>query len=123
MTRSEPAIRQATPADVKHFGTRVAEFSFRGYVIEYEGAPIAIGGIYYQDGTPVAFSDLKPEVRRYKKTMVRACKMLLTLFDNAGAPVYAIANQKEPTAPYLLAKLGFKPTGVFGPAGETMVRN
>ena len=48
--------------------------------------------------------------------------MLMQLLDTVKGPVYAVACSTEPTAPYLLARLGWKPTGLFGPQGETLVR-
>lgn len=84
---------------------------------------VGIGGVYYIDGVPVAFSDMKPTLRPHKKSQAKACRILMQLLDKIGAPVYAVACPAEPTAPYLLAKLGFKPTGVFGPQGETLVRS
>jgi hypothetical protein len=48
--------------------------------------------------------------------------MLMALVDTIKGPVYAIANMDEPTAAYLLIKLGWRPTGAFGPFGETLIR-
>lgn len=120
---SDVTIRPATQKDaVQFYDGRRPPFSFRGYVAEKDGVVIGVGGVYYQDGIPVAFSDMKPAMRRHKKVMAKACRILLSLFDQIGGPVYAVACSTEPTAPYLLAKLGFRPTGVFGPQGETLVR-
>lgn len=97
--------------------------SFRGYAAELDGEIIALGGVYYQDGLPIAFTEMKPKMRMHRKAIAKGCRMIVRLLDDIGGSVYAIACNAEPTAPYLLAKLGFKPTGLFGPHGETLVRS
>ena len=122
MTRSEPVIRKATQADaIAYYGSN-AKCSFRGYVAELDGEIIAIGGVYYDNRMPIAFSEMRPPMRKFLKARARGCRMLVKLFDEIGGKIYAVACSTEPTAPYLLAKLGFKPTGLFGPLGETLVR-
>lgn len=122
MTRSEPTFRQATPTDAVAFYGAPAKMSFRGFVAELDGEVVGIGGVYYDNGVPIAFSEMRPPMRKYKKAMAKACRILTRFFDQLGGRVYAVACSTEPTAPYLLAKLGFKPTGLFGPHGETLVR-
>lgn len=122
MTRSEPTFRRATAQDALVFYGKTPPMSFRGFVAELDGEVIGIGGIYYNEGVPVAFTDLGEPMRKHKKAIAKACRMLTRFFDQTGGKVYAVACPKEPTAPYLLAKLGFKPTGLFGPLGETLVR-
>lgn len=122
MTRPEPTFRRATPADAVAFYGTPAKMSFRGFVAELDGEVVGIGGVYYDNGVPIAFSEMRPPMRKYKKAMAKACRILTRFFDQLGGKVYAIACPTEPTAPYLLAKLGFKPTGLIGPHGETLVR-
>jgi hypothetical protein len=123
MTKSKPILRTATFADTVLFYGKPSPVTFHGIVAELDSEIIGIAGVYKQGSRPIAFSDLSPALRKYRKTMVTACKMLVNLFDTIGAPVYAVANPNEPTAPYLLVRLGFKPTGLFGPAGETFMRD
>lgn len=123
MTRSEPTIRPATAADAVAYYGKTPGMSFRGYVAELDGEIVGIGGVYYDNGMPIAFSEMKPPMRSHKKAMAKAVRMFERLFDSLGTKVYAVACATEPTAPYLLAKLGFKPTGVFGKHGETLVRD
>ena len=123
MTRSDPILRSATYKDAVSFYGGTPPFSFKGFAAELDGEVVALGGVYYQAGAAIAFSDLKPAIRKHKRFMVMACKMLVNMFDELDTPVFAVASSNEPTAPYLLIRLGFKPTGVFGPNGETMVRN
>jgi len=52
---------------------------------------------------------------------VKSCRLLMDMIRNETGPVYAVANQGEPTAPSLLARLGFEPTGLMNDFGETLV--
>ena len=122
MTRSEPVIRQATQADAVAFYGEPAKMSFRGFVAELDGEVVGIGGVYYDNGVAIAFSEMRPPMRKHKKAMAKACRMLTRFFDQLGGKVYAVACPTEPTAPQLLKKLGFVPTGLFGRHGETLVR-
>lgn len=115
-------FRRATAADALAYYGMPAPFSFRGYVAELSGELVGIGGVYYQNNTPIAFSEMRPTMRPHKKAIAKGCRMLEQFFDKIGGSVYAVACPTEPTAPRLLAKLGFRPTGLFGPRGETLVR-
>lgn len=120
--RSEVVFRPATDADAQRYYGRRAHSSFRGFVAELNGELVGLAGVYYQDGVPIAFSEINPHVRSRRRDIVRGVKMLMQIVDTIKGPVYAVANPAEPTAPYLLAKLGWKPTGLLGPLGETLVR-
>lgn len=122
MTKSKPVIRPATYADaVAYYGGDPVS-SFKGYAVDLDGEIIGICGVFYHEGRPIAFSEMKEPMRRYIKARAMACRILLKLFDSIGGKVYAFASDTEPTAPYLLAKLGFKPTGEFTSHGEMLVR-
>lgn len=122
MTRPEPIIRPATAADLAAFYPGRAMPSFRGVAVELDGEVVGIGGVCYQKGRPVAASDIRGALRKHKRTLVKVSRMLANLYDQIGGTVYAVACPTEPTAPYLLAKLGFKPTGMFCPTGEVLER-
>lgn len=119
---SEVVFRVATLEDAKQFFDGYPPVRLRGFVAELNGEVIGIGGVYYHGGVPVAFSDLKPEIRKHKKILAKGCRILCKFFEELNVPVYALANQSEPTAPYLLAKLGFKPTGQVTDVGEYLVK-
>lgn len=122
MTRSEPTFRPATAADAVAYFGGPPKLSFRGFVAELDGEIIGIGGVYYDNGVPIAFSEMREPMRRYRKARAKACRILTRFFDQLGGKVYAVACPTEPTAAALLAKLGFVPIGLFGPHGETLVR-
>ena len=119
---SSVTFRPATAKDAFRYAGKIPPFSFRGYVAELDDEIVGIGGVYYQDGVPIAFSEMRPAMRLHRKAIAKACRMLMQFLNQLGGPVYAVACPTEATAPYLLAKLGFKPTGVFGEHGETLVR-
>lgn len=115
-------FRRATSEDVFEFFGGYPPARMRGFVGVLDGKVVAVGGVYYHAGSLVAFSDLKPEIRKHKKALAKGCRMLVKFFEELNVPVYALASQSEPTAPYLLAKLGFKPTGQVTSLGEYLVR-
>ena len=112
-------FRQATAQDAEDFYGRRPLFSFKGYTAEYHGDVVGLGGIYYQNDLPVAFTDMAAPMRRDKRACARACRLLTEHFDELGHPVYAVP---EPTSVKLLAKLGFRPTGRITTLGELLVR-
>jgi len=120
MTRVE--FRRATQADALKFYHQPAIRSFRGYVAVLGGKVIGIGGIYYDYGVPIAFSEMTDEMRNRRRDKARAVRLLEDLIDAYGAPVFAVVEPGERTAPYLLAKLGFQPTGQFTERGELLVK-
>lgn len=120
---SEIAFRPATRADALAYYGREPEATFRGYVAEQDGKIIGIGGVYYDLGFPVVFTEMKPEMCGAKKAIARATRLMIDYVDSLPYPtVYAVADTEYPTAPYLLAKLGFAPTGRMTERGELLVR-
>ncbi len=119
---SKATLRRATAADAEAYYGASPLFSFRGFVAEVDGELAGIFGVYYQDGLPVAFSEMRDAMRPHKKAIAKACRMLMQFLNQLGGPVYAFASPTEPTSGYLLAKLGFKPTGEMGPYGDVLVR-
>lgn len=119
---SKVTFRPATAADVLAFLHKLPPARMKGYAAVLDGEVIAIGGIYYHDGYPVAFSDITDAFRKQRKALAKGVRMLQEFIEEQNVPVYALADQHEPTAPYLLAKLGFKPTGSLSPIGEYLVK-
>lgn len=96
--------------------------SLRGYVAELGGELVGLGGLYYENGIPVAFSYIRDALRRRKKDVVKGCRILLAMVNAQKGPVYAVADPEEPTSAALLAKLGWEPTGRICPLGDLLVR-
>lgn len=107
--RNSPVIRPATAADAAAFyGTERPMKSMRGFVAELDGEVVGIGGVYFDHGYLVAFSEMKEALRPYKKAIVKGARMIMSAIIDRGVPVFALANQGEPTAAGLLKALGFK---------------
>jgi hypothetical protein len=119
---SDITFRPATAADVEAYHGKPSPFSFRGYAAVKGSEVVGVGGVYYDGRARIAFSEFKEEMRSDRRALVRGTRMLMKFIDTIKGPVYAVADPNEPTAAALLSRLGWKPTGVFGPRGETLVR-
>lgn len=117
-------IRKAKAADVISFYGGYPPYRLVGFVAEKEGKIIGVGGIAYPQGyvVPVLFSDALPEMYANKKTCAKAVRLLMNFMDTLSCPVYAFASLEIKTAPYLLAKIGFIPTGEITTMGERLIR-
>ena len=116
-------IRTATAQDARKFYGQDPVYSFRGIAAELNGDIVGLGGLYFEDGKPVVFSEIRDAMRPHKKAIAKATRMLMQMLDDLGRSAYAFACPNEPTSGYLLAKLGFKPTGMVGPYGDILVRS
>jgi len=114
-------LRQATTKDAYSFYGKMPSNSFKGIVAVEGDKVIGIGGLFYTKDGLIAFSEMKPEMRKHKKVLVKGIRMIMNMVKNADTPVYAVANDKEPTAQRLLERLGFVNTGVSNKLGETLV--
>lgn len=119
---SKTTFRRATTTDAEAYYAGRPVVSFRGWVAEQDGKPVAIGGVSYIDGAPMAFSEMTDAFRKNKKDIARGCRILMEMIDNTKGPVYAVADPNEPTSAYLLLKLGWLPTGRYTQLGELLVR-
>jgi hypothetical protein len=72
-----------------------------------DGQVLAMFGVYYGQNHMVLFSDMKPEARAFKKTIVKAAKNLAETIKSKGIPVFACADKTE-GAVRLLEHIGFK---------------
>lgn len=106
-----PEIVPATPELTEAYFGRKSDKTFRGWVGVLDGKPVGLCGIYNDGGYPVVFGDIAPELRPYRKTIVEGIRRVRRMMDESRLPVMAVMSREEPTAPALLAKLGFVPTG------------
>jgi len=120
---SDINFRPATRSDALRYYGRDPVATFRGYVAERGGEIIGIGGVYYDLGVPVVFTEMSPEMAASKKDCARGARLMVSYLDSLDIPVvYAVADTNYTTAPYLLAKLGFVPTGRMSERGELLAR-
>lgn len=119
---SNVIFRRCTDTDAKAFYGGPPMMSLRGWVAEKDGVIVGIGGVYYNKGVPIAFSEITDAFRESKKDVAKGCRILMELISKTRGPVYAVANPNEPTAARLLARLGWEPTGRMTEIGEMLVR-
>lgn len=85
-----------------------------------DGKPIGVGGVFWSGKTPVAFSDMKDEMRPRTRDKAKAARLLEGFIKTYKVPVMAIAA--EPTSVPLLEKFGFVLTGHTAANGPVMRR-
>ncbi|MCK5149102.1 hypothetical protein KAR48_20265 [bacterium] len=122
MKKSKITFEPATTAHAKKFyGDKCAK-SFKGHVAMLDGKVVGIGGLSYEQGRMVLFSDMKEEFRPFKKDIWKAIDILGEMVEKTNCPVVAVANNKEKNAEFLLTKLGFTPNGESTPDGKIFWR-
>ena len=103
--RPNPVFRPATREDIDNFYPEATQ-TFKAIVAELDGKPLGIGGIYYSNGTPVAFSKTLPELEKYPFTIARGAKMVMEFIGDKDC--VAFADESLPGAPEFLERLGFQ---------------
>lgn len=114
-------FREATAAYAEEYYGRQPPFTFRGYVALMDDKPVGVGGVFLHGHTPIAFSEMKEEMRPRLKDKARAARRLEEFIKGYRVPVYAVAS--EPTSVPLLTKFGFTLTGQNAPNGPVMRRD
>ena len=106
-------MRTASAADVDQFFGRRPSGTIKAVVVTVDGVPAALGGLSYADKRVTLFSDLKPAIRPHVRSMafLRAVKKLQGWCGQARTPVFAVADENEPTSRALLSRLGFELIG------------
>ena len=99
-------IRDATRKDLLSFYGKLPSESVRARVAELDGEIIGIIGISYGQ-VPLFFSDIKPEMRSFKMTIVREAKKFMETLKNHGQGAYAQACPDESLSERLIEMLGF----------------
>jgi hypothetical protein len=110
MTKPDVLMVPATSALVEAFYGRPPIWTMRGHVALIEDRVVGVGGISYEEGLPILFSDAAPELRARRRDMVRGVRLLERQARAFRGTLFAIAGTGETAAPRLLGRLGFKPT-------------
>lgn len=80
------------------------------WVGEVDGRVVGLGGLAFRDGHWIAFCDLTPEARRYKISIVRLSRQIMSWADAKGIRrIYAQIDPAEAGAVHWALSLGFKP--------------
>lgn len=105
----EYVIRPATRDDLTAICGKRPGSTFRAWVIEKEGKPIAAGGVVYEKPLIIGFSRIAADAQMKPQTIWRLTRKLWNNVMALGHPaIYAIADPELPTAPAFLERLGFK---------------
>jgi hypothetical protein len=104
-------IRPATAEDLERFYGAPPAQTMQALVADLDGELLAVGGVMRTADALVAFSDMKPGMRRHKKDIVRGAREIMRLVHASRAPVLAVADRNEAGAGNLLQRFGFRPAG------------
>jgi len=100
--------RIATPDDIIAFYGEKPKESTRAIVF-YDGDKIvAIGGIKRESGRLVAFSEIKPDARLSKMTIVRGANVVMEMIRGYKVPIWAAADHKGDETGKLVKHYGFE---------------
>jgi hypothetical protein len=105
-----PEIRPATKADLKAFKGELPKGSLRCLVADLDGRILGVGGLCYSAGTISVFSIMRDEMKPYRRTILKASRLLAEMARECSAT--AIADDKHKNSRRLLTRLGFVS---FGP--------
>lgn len=106
---SRPETRPATEADLIAFYGGKPTSTIKAVVVELNGEPIGIGGIEFYQGKQIAFCWVKPELKVFPLTIIRAAREFLKM--SKGGPLIAFGDEEEPSSDRFLKHLGFTPAG------------
>ncbi len=82
--------------------------TIKAWVGELDGKVIGIGGFVFSGGRWFGFCDISDDARKYKMTIARAAKMIMSEAKKQGIRfVYADMAKDEPGAAKWLKSLGF----------------
>lgn len=102
-----PQIIPATKANLEELGEHPSGAG-RAYAAVLDGRTLGVCG-YYQDRTRlVIYSKVTPELRRWKKVIVRGARMAMAAASRVDAPIAAVAEPGIPGSARMLMALGFE---------------
>lgn len=111
---NRPALqgRPATAADIANFYPQMS-CSFRAWVCEIDGEPQGIIGVALLSPIACMFSAFKEALRPFLRhpAVLRLIKKAEAAVRASRVPVWAIAQEDEPTSVGMLERLGFKHWG------------
>jgi hypothetical protein len=80
----------------------------RGYAALRGAEPLCIGGVYHSNGNPVAFANVKPEMRKYPVAGMKLARKVVEMVRGMGVTVYVMADCNVESARRFIERLGFK---------------
>ena len=102
-----PTIVPATIAMLEQLGEH-PRGAGRAYAAILDGKPLGVCGYYHDTSRLVLYSKVTPELRRWKKVIVRGARMAMAAASRVRAPVAALAQADIPGSARMLQALGFE---------------
>ncbi|SRR5258706_5187313 len=98
------------PANKGHFDDLGETLKRGGRAIAavLDGKTIGVGGYYLDNGRVVVFSTITPELRPFKRTIVRGASIVMGMTLNIGAPAHALSEPDTEGSETLLLHYGFE---------------
>ena len=107
-------IEAATRDDIANFNPEMLRATVKAIVARIDGEPVALAGLWYMKGLTIAFCDLRPKARPYKKTIHKVAMQIINYAKSRHKFIFAQINDDEATAPRWLKRFGFEPYGDDG---------
>lgn len=107
-------IENATRADLEEFDEKFLHSTVKAIVARIDGEPVALAGLWYMKGLTIAFCDLRPKARPYKKTIHKVAMKIIAYAKARHKFIFAQINDDEGTADRWLRRFGFEPYGDDG---------
>jgi hypothetical protein len=101
-------IVPATQELIEIFFGEPPKRTIRAVVAVKDGEPIAVAGLFLDQSRYVLFSDLKPEMYKHKKAIVKTMRAARKLMDTVHLPVYAVPEKEPYNDAVIIKHLGFK---------------
>lgn len=108
---SSVKIKPATREDLISFYGEQLNRTVYAYVGERDGEVLGLGGYYFDKDSIVMFSDIKPEGRDKKKSIVKIIKIIMKAARKHRLPIVAVPDDDYESSCQLLKRLGFENFG------------
>ncbi len=73
-----------------------------------DGRTVGVAGYYLDNGRVIVFSTITPELRLYKRTIVKGAAMVMDMANRVQAPAHALADPETYGSDTLLRHFGFE---------------
>ncbi len=101
-------IRYSTRDDAVQFFGINPKSSFIGVSLIVDNVVVGIGGFSFESGYVKVFCDLKDDARKYKRLIVKGCKMVMEKANERKRCILAVRDDQEKNSKRLLESLGFE---------------
>jgi hypothetical protein len=111
---------ELVPANNGHFDDLGETLKRGGRAIAavLDGRTIGVAGYYLDNGRVVVFSTITPELRKFRRTIVKGAQIVMGMTLNVNAPAHALIEPETEGSETLLKHFGFEQMdgNIFGRA-------